>query len=84
MHNVWQHIRVRTDIFARKGTNTREITADGRAFVIDYEGDFSKRFKTQDLHSCYKEEVSSFWEKIKGTFLILNLSFCNNKVLHMS
>jgi hypothetical protein len=75
MRNIWQHIRVRTDIFARKGTNTREITADGRAFVIDYEGDFSKRFKTQDLHSCCKEEVSSFWEKIKGTFSYFKFVF---------
>jgi hypothetical protein len=51
MCNVWQDIRVHTVIFTYENEqNTRVITTDGHAFVIDYEGDFSTRFKAQDQH----------------------------------
>jgi hypothetical protein len=51
---------VGTVVFAyEKEQNTREITADGRAFAIDYEGDFSTRFKNRDSQSCSKK-VTNF------------------------
>jgi hypothetical protein len=31
-----------------------ELTADGQALVIKYEGDFSTKFKTRDLHPSSK------------------------------
>jgi hypothetical protein len=34
--------------------NTREIAADGHAFVIDYERDHSPRFQTRDSQQCRK------------------------------
>jgi hypothetical protein len=49
MCNVWQDIRVHTVIFTYENEqNTRVIMTDGHAIVIDYEGDFSTRFKAQD------------------------------------
>jgi hypothetical protein len=53
MWYVWQGVRVGIVVIAyKREQNTQKITADRHAFVIDYERDFSKRFKTQDSQAC--------------------------------
>jgi hypothetical protein len=87
MCNIWQHIHVGTDVLAYENEKKkREITAGGLAFVIDYESNFSTRFKAEicTLSACKR---ITFLGKRKGKFShfkITYLTLYNGKERHLS